>query len=117
MKGSAVRTMQSTASDGAAGTAPTTHYSFHTWWMRCSWKHLSLSLLFRARLRTSRREGLNLINRKSLLDDLEKLVTKLEKDLRDRCEENGIRGQVAGALVFTQAGRVICSFRARSRRR
>jgi hypothetical protein len=29
-----------------------------------------------------------LIGRKALLDDLKKLVTKLEKDLRERCEEN-----------------------------
>lgn len=29
-----------------------------------------------------------MIDRKALLDDLKKLVTKLEKDLRDRCEEN-----------------------------
>ncbi|HEX7681259.1 MAG TPA: BREX-2 system adenine-specific DNA-methyltransferase PglX [Thermoanaerobaculia bacterium] len=29
-----------------------------------------------------------LIDRKALLDDLKKLVTKLEKDLRERCEEN-----------------------------
>jgi type I restriction-modification system DNA methylase subunit len=31
---------------------------------------------------------LHLIDRKALLDDLKKLVTKLEKDLRERCEEN-----------------------------
>src|ERR1044071_7464311 len=29
-----------------------------------------------------------MIDRKRLLDDLRKLVTKLEKDLRERCEEN-----------------------------
>ncbi len=29
-----------------------------------------------------------MIDRKALLDDLKKLVTKLEKDLRERCEEN-----------------------------